>query len=109
MMPNGIGRTAFIAYNNERGGVNFLGEPTPPWDDLPQGIRDAWEKAAEAVLSYNAGVANWRDLLDDPFRPTVQFAAAYEKQWSNVPVIGRNLLLVINALVKILDGKKTNE
>ena len=47
-----LGQIAFDAYNESRGGVNFQGNKTPDWPDLPEGIRDAWEVAAEAVQRY---------------------------------------------------------
>lgn len=44
-----LGEIAFEAYNDERGGRNYRGEQTPDWEELPEGIRQAWEKAALAV------------------------------------------------------------
>jgi hypothetical protein len=43
------GQNAFEAYNESRGGVNFKGDKTPDWPDLPEGIREAWEVAAAAA------------------------------------------------------------
>ncbi len=43
------GQIAFAAYNEDRGGVNHLGNPTPAWGDLPEEIRHAWQAAAIAV------------------------------------------------------------
>ncbi len=43
------GQIAFEAYNEYRGGKNFLGEDTPPWDKLPAQICNAWEQAAAAI------------------------------------------------------------
>lgn len=43
------GQTAFDAYNASRGGVNHLGKPTPPWDQLPEEIQAAWHAAAMAL------------------------------------------------------------
>ena len=48
------GKTAFEAYNEDRGGVNFQGDPTPPWESLPEKIRHAWEVAAKAVMAVKA-------------------------------------------------------
>lgn len=45
------GEVAFDAYNAAREGKNYQGKETPPWTELPQGIRDAWEVAAAAVMS----------------------------------------------------------
>lgn len=45
------GQIAFEAYNKSRGGLNFQGNKTPDWFDLPVEIRAAWEIAAGAVLS----------------------------------------------------------
>ncbi len=46
----GPGQIAFEAYNESRGGVNFQGEKTPPWEELPTGIHNAWCAAATAVI-----------------------------------------------------------
>lgn len=44
-----VGQVAFEAYDKERGGLNHQGNPTPAWDDLPEGIRTAWQVAGEAA------------------------------------------------------------
>ncbi len=50
-----LGQIAFDAYNEQRGGVNHLGKPTPAWGDLPEGIRCAWEVATRAVVDGYLG------------------------------------------------------
>jgi hypothetical protein len=49
------GRTAFDGYAAKAAGLNFMGEPIPAWDDLPEGIREAWRAAAAAVAGAAAG------------------------------------------------------
>mgnify|MGYP007073189614 CR=1 FL=1 len=46
-----VGQVAFEAYNSARGGVNYQGNKTPDWPDLPEGIREAWEQAAVAAIA----------------------------------------------------------
>ena len=53
-----LGQIAFEAYNADRGGVNYRGEKTPDWEELPEGIRHAWEVAAEAAVSEYANNAD---------------------------------------------------
>jgi hypothetical protein len=50
-LSKSYGQIAFEAYNESRGGVNYQGLQTPPWPELTEGIRVAWEKAAEAIRS----------------------------------------------------------
>lgn len=45
-----LGRVAFEAYNERRGGKNHEGKPTPPWAELPEEIREAWAEAATAAV-----------------------------------------------------------
>jgi hypothetical protein len=52
METKSLGQIAFDAYNESRGGVNFQGQKTPPWGELPEGIRVAWEVAAQAVKAH---------------------------------------------------------
>lgn len=47
-----MGKIAFDAYNESRGGVNFQGQKTPSWEELPEGIRKGWEVAATAIQRY---------------------------------------------------------
>jgi hypothetical protein len=47
------GETAYKAYGQVTGGLNYQGQPMPEWDALPLKIRQAWEAAAEAA------VRNW--------------------------------------------------
>jgi len=50
-----LGHIAFDAYNDDRGGVNFRGEKTPPWQELTPEIRGAWEASAIATGKALAG------------------------------------------------------
>ena len=50
MQNKSAGYIAFSAYNVARGGVNFRGDKTPEWPELPAPIRAAWEDAATAVV-----------------------------------------------------------
>lgn len=47
-----LGQVAFDAYNEDRGGVNYLGQPTPKWRFLPEEIRHAWEVAGTAAVIH---------------------------------------------------------
>lgn len=40
---------AYRAYGESVEWKNYLGEPMPRWEDLPEHIRQAWKEAAEAV------------------------------------------------------------
>jgi hypothetical protein len=44
------GEVAYLAYGDVTLGLNFRGDPMPPWEDLSEQIRAAWEAAAEAVI-----------------------------------------------------------
>lgn len=45
-----LGQIAFEAYDADRGGVNFRGDPTPSWGALPGEICTAWEVQAVAIV-----------------------------------------------------------
>lgn len=42
-------QTAYRAYGETTGGLNFRGEPMPAWDGLGDTIQRAWIAAAAAV------------------------------------------------------------
>jgi hypothetical protein len=44
-------RSAYEAYTDSSGGLNFLGQPCPEWGVLPEQIRRNWEAAARRVLA----------------------------------------------------------
>jgi hypothetical protein len=44
-----LGQIAFEAYNEAKGGVTYDGKPIPPWEDVGDAVRSAWEAAARAV------------------------------------------------------------
>lgn len=46
-LPETPGKKAFDAYRTFRGGKNHDGTPTPPWSALTDGVRQAWEVAAQ--------------------------------------------------------------
>ena len=47
------GRVAYVAYLKSSGGKSLVsGAELPPWADLPEAIRNAWESAAEAAIGY---------------------------------------------------------
>ena len=59
------GKVAFDAYNEDRGGVNYRGDKTPEWDELPEGIRHAWGVAAAAVQSRLIDFLSDLEVEDD--------------------------------------------
>jgi len=46
----GLARSAYGAYGQSTGGLNFQGDRMPPWDALPATTRQAWEAAISEVL-----------------------------------------------------------
>lgn len=46
---DGLGRTAYEAYGDQRGWKVFNGDPMPTWYDQDEAIRVAWDAAADAV------------------------------------------------------------
>lgn len=42
-------QTAYTAYGDTTGGLNFRGEPMPTWGNLGHKIQAAWVAAAAAV------------------------------------------------------------
>ena len=45
-----LGQLAYEAYRDSARGVSLIsGAKLPPWLELPAGIIDAWEAAAQAV------------------------------------------------------------
>lgn len=52
-----LGRVAFEAYSEARGGRNHDGTPTPTWEELGDGVRSGWDAAASAVGEALAGEA----------------------------------------------------
>ncbi len=57
-------RTAFEAYNADRGGLTWDGKPIPGWSAVGDGVRAGWTAAARAVLSLAGFVP-----LNDDARP----------------------------------------
>lgn len=48
--PAELARTAYAAYGESTGGLNYRGLPMPIWDDLGDTIQRAWIAAATAVV-----------------------------------------------------------
>ena len=44
------GAIAYEAYGDVTDHKNYMGNPMPAWDDLPDQIKAAWRAAAQAVL-----------------------------------------------------------
>jgi hypothetical protein len=47
------GNIAYLAYGQHTEFKNFLGQPMPWWHNLPNNIKEAWEKAATAATEWN--------------------------------------------------------
>jgi hypothetical protein len=45
-----MGRVAFDAYTAKKGGVTYDKKPIPPWSDVGDEVRAAWEVAAKAAV-----------------------------------------------------------
>lgn len=45
-----LAKTAYSAYGEMTGHLNYRGEPMPDWDDLGAIIQTAWVAAATAVV-----------------------------------------------------------
>ena len=57
---------AFVeAYGEATGGKNYQGRPMPPWDELPEAIRHAWDAAVQAVLRQTAGEPDHAEPSDE--------------------------------------------
>jgi hypothetical protein len=50
-----LGNVAYNGYRKASGGKSLVtGAPIPPWDDMPEAIKDAWDMAAgEVIYFYN--------------------------------------------------------
>ena len=55
-----LARKGFEAYNEAAGGLNYEGKPIPPWDEVPQHIRDKWKVATYAII-----LQRHKDVLAD--------------------------------------------
>lgn len=49
--PMTVGKVAFEAYRERKMGSTYDGKPIPPWGEVGDAVRDAWEAAAAAVLA----------------------------------------------------------
>lgn len=49
-MPD-YAQMAYEAYAEHQGWKNFQGNPIPPWQDVRQDIKDAWDVAIQTVLA----------------------------------------------------------
>ncbi|SHI68844.1 hypothetical protein [Streptomyces sp. 3214.6] len=47
--PVDLARTAYAAYGEATGGLNYRGLPMPAWEDLGDTIQQAWIAAVIAV------------------------------------------------------------
>lgn len=45
-----MARQAYMAYGDCTGWTNFAGLPMPQWEELPPGIRSAWQCAVVRVV-----------------------------------------------------------
>lgn len=54
-MPDSLGKIAFDAYREARGGKNHDGSPTPTWEQVGDGVRDGWESSAAKVADSVIG------------------------------------------------------
>jgi hypothetical protein len=48
-MEKPLAQIAYEAYCENRKWFSFRGEVLPPWNQVDNGIREAWQAAAEAV------------------------------------------------------------
>jgi hypothetical protein len=48
--PIPLAQTAYAAYGESTGHLNFQGLPMPSWDELGESIQRAWAAAADAVV-----------------------------------------------------------
>lgn len=44
-------KIAYEAYAEHQAWKNYAGHPIPPWDEVRQDIKDAWDAAVQAVLA----------------------------------------------------------
>ncbi len=47
-MPD-LGQICYEAYAKHQNWKNYQGNPIPPWEDVRQDIKDAWQAVAEAI------------------------------------------------------------
>lgn len=47
-----VGEVAYQAYGDSAKWKNFLGDPMPKWDELPQEIKNHWREASQAAFDY---------------------------------------------------------
>jgi hypothetical protein len=61
------GQIAFEAYNEKKGGLTYDGKPIPPWSDVGDAVRAAWEASALAVLhvAYDLAMEEADDQPDE--------------------------------------------
>lgn len=57
------GQAAFEAYNLEKGGVTYDGKKIPPWTDVGDEVRGAWEAAASAVIFWTVEQTQAGDVV----------------------------------------------
>jgi hypothetical protein len=57
-----LAQTAYEAYVEDAGGLNYQGNPCPVWSDLPDDIRRHWKVAIVKALTF------WRTETELKFR-----------------------------------------
>lgn len=71
---NDAGKLAFEAYGKATGGKTYDGRDIPKYEELPEGIRKAWERAGAAVglacleivhEALEEGVTNVSKMIED--------------------------------------------
>lgn len=56
-VPKEAAQWAYDAYGDSRHWRAYNGESIPQWDQLPEGLQQAWRTAADAVLSWSTHAA----------------------------------------------------
>lgn len=55
-MDNELGRAAFEAYTKHRRGIAADGSKIPDWKDIPEDMKNSWQKGAEAVITAHGNL-----------------------------------------------------
>lgn len=100
-----LGQVAYHAYGDNREWKDWRGGPMPTWDGLNEGIRTAWEVAANAASEAGTKEQGlqWSQGFTERERKEIEFSRVYKDSFAH-GTDGHNAKLIVAKMADILDA-----